>query len=38
VADVVAGLVDELAARAAGFDEWARGAAVIAIQTYVLGR
>lgn len=27
-----------IAVGAAGFDEWARGAAVIAIQTYVLGR
>lgn len=27
-----------LAVQAAGFDAWARGAAVIAIQTYVLGR
>lgn len=28
----------ELAVQASGFDIWARGAAVIAIQTYVLGR
>jgi len=28
----------ELAVQASGFDAWARGAAVIAIQTYVLGR
>jgi predicted NBD/HSP70 family sugar kinase len=27
-----------IAVQAGGFDEWARGAAVIAIQTYVLGR
>lgn len=28
----------ELAVQTAGFDAWARGAAVVAIQTYVLGR